>query len=431
MNCAEIARRFAEKRPGFIVVSFGEVGLPFYRVRLRAQVLERKPVPPMEEIVMLAIKMEVDERETLRELLGLDTPLFEGVLAELLRKEYIFVRGSGGADLELTEPGKQVLADAREIGPADLDMEVHFDSLVRRVVPSVAGLIEARRMDSIGLREVPPGGPRPPELADLAPDAVERIAMRYSRSHGAAADLLALKRVDRRTRVFRPAAILVYRAQERKEVQVAFVVDGEISAEHENAFSAARLTIKMGVRAAAMEDPASLFAAIYGRELKGALSEANDEATSGLLACFDHPKQLRHAVEHPRKRLLIISPRLTPEIVGADFLDSLRGRLVEGAEVHIGIGPERSNPKAAELERSALRPLEDLFHRFRNFRLKRFSRPGPALLAMDRDLAILTRFNWLSFEGDPDRNYVDERGILLRESDLVDELFANQIARFD
>jgi hypothetical protein len=435
VNCAQIARRLANKRPGFTIVSFGEVGLPVYRLSLRAQVLERKPIPPMEEIVMFAVSSGIEERETIRGLLGLDSPLFEGILAELLRKEYIFLgRGENGEGIELTPPGREVLESAREIAPADMPLDVHFDSLLRTVVPYVAGLIDARRMDSIGLRETPPARPRPPELTDLDAEAVHRAVLEIPRGDGADSDLLALKRIDRRTRTFRPATILVFRSDERKEVQVAFVVDGETSSSHEAAFAEARLTTKMGVRAAAMEDPASLFKTHFNRDPEPIAADAADLTPKyrhlEVVPCFELPDLLTAAIDNPRKRLLIVSPRLTSQIVDAEFLGALRRRLVEGCEVFIGVGPQPENPNVAELERSVWRRLSELFEAFANFRLQRFPRPGPAILATDRDQAILTRLNWLGHDGDPDRNYVDERGALISDSKLIDELFVGQIARF-
>jgi hypothetical protein len=435
MNCGEIARRFSKSRPGFKIVSFGEVGLPVHRISLRAQVLERKPVPPMEEIVMLAADAGLCERETIRGLLGLERPLFEGVLAELLRKEHIALgSGEDGMSLELTPAGREVLGVAREIASADMPLDVHFDSLLRTVVPYIAGLIDARQMDLVGLSEVPPARPRPPELSDLDVEAVQRAVLEIPRVDAVRADLLALKRIDRRTRTFRPATILVYRSEERKEVQVTFVVDGEISEPHQSAFAKARLTTKMRVRAAAMEEPAELFATFFGREPEEAPADA-DKAPAHrdleVLDCFDLPGRLQNAIDSPCKRLLIASPRLTQQIVNADFLDSLRHRLVEGAEVFIGLGSESQNPNGRELERTPWRRLSELFERYPNLRLQRFSRPGPGILAVDREEAILTRLSLLGHEGDPDRNYVDERGARISSTVLIDQLFANEIPRFD
>lgn len=432
MNSAEIARRFADKRPGYSVVSFGEVGLPYYRVRLRAHVLERKSVPPIEEMVMLGAERGINDRESLRNLLGLDAPLFDGVLSELLRKEHLLVGRPGRPDLDLTQAGKEVLADAREITSASIGLEVNFDSLLRAVMPSTAGLIDARRMDSIGLREVPPARPRPPELGDLDPDAIQRLELRHPGTDEAIADLLALRRIDRRTRVFRPAAMLVYLAESRKEVQVSFAVDGEVSEAHEKAFAAARLNTRMGIRLAAMEHPTALFQPVFDRVLnsRGPRNGGGQSSSHSILQSFEAPALLRESIEQPRKRLLIVSPRLTPEVVDAEFLDALRTRLVDGTETFMGVGPEPTNPKSADLERAALRPLEALFRNYRNLRFKRFARPGPALLARDDDFVVLTRFNWLGNEGDLDRQYVDERGLVLRDTTLVEECFEKQSARF-
>lgn len=432
MNSAEIARRFADKRPGYTIVSFGEVGLPYYRVRLRAQVLERKVVPPIEEIVMWGISRGIKDRGDLRELLGLDEPLFEGVLAEILRKEHLLLGRPGTAELELTEAGKKVLEEAREITPASVGLEVNFDSLLRTVVPSSAGLIDARRMDSLGLREVPPARPRPPELQDLDTDAVQRAELRHPGTDETAFDLLTLQRIDRRTRVFRPAAMIVYLADSRKEVQVSFVVDGEISEEHEMAFAGARLNTRMGIRLGAMEHPKALFRPIFGREMKGEVDSGDGDAAPSysLLPSFEGPGLMRESIEHPRRRLLVVSPRLTPEVVDAEFIDGLRARLAEGAQVYIGVGPEPTNPNAVDLELRALRPLETLFRNYKTLRFKRFSRPGPALLARDDDFVALTRFNWLGNEGDIDRQYLDERSLLIRDPELVEEVFDKQVGRF-
>jgi hypothetical protein len=52
------------------------------------------------------------------------------------------------------------------------------------------------------------------------------------------------------------------------------------------------------------------------------------------------------------------------------------------------------------------------------------------LLARDDDFVVLTRFNCLGNEGDLDRQYVDERGVMLRDTTLVEECFEKQSARF-
>lgn len=426
MNAAEIAARFADARPGYPLVAFAKVGLPHYRVRLRAQVLERKPIPPIEEIVMLGVARGICDREELRELLGLDGPLFDGLLAELLRKGYL-PSGSAGKTLALSEDGDRVLADAREIEPATKALEVSFDALLRSVVPRSAALIDARRAAEDGLPEIPPAKAAPPELADLNPRIIEREELRHPAGEQYRADLLALRRIDRRSRAFRPAVLLVYRS-DTGEVQVSIVLDGEISGSHDHAFASARLSTRSGVRPAAMEHPEDLFEKVFGRPLeKGG---ANPRDAIELLPPFEAPSLLIETFSERRRRILVISPRATAEVISREFLDLLRARLNEGIQVAMAVGPPVGSPADQELQDRAWVRLERFYRDYGNFRLKRLARPGPSVLARDNDLVVLSRFDWLGSEGCAERRFLDERGLLLRDSALLDEIFESQLLRF-
>jgi hypothetical protein len=426
MNAAEIAARFADARPGYPLVAFAKVGLPHYRVRLRAQVLDRKPIPPIEEIVMLGVARGICDREELRELLGLDRPLFDGLLAELLRKGYL-PPGSAGKTLALSEDGGRVLADAREIEPATKALEVSFDALLRSVVPRSAALIDARRAAEDGLPEIPPARAVPPELADLDPRIIEREELRHPAGEQYRADLLALRRIDRRSRAFRPAVLLVYRS-ETGEVQVSIALDGEISGSHDQAFASARLSTRSGVRPAAMEHPKDLFEKVFGRPPeKGG---ADDTDAIELLSPPEAPSLLIETFSERRRRILVISSRATAEVISREFLNLLRARLNEGVQIAMAVGPAVGSPADQELQDRAWERLDRFYRDYGNFRLKRLARPGPSVFARDSDLAVLSRFDWLGHEGCAERRFLDERGLLLRDPALVEEIFESQLARF-
>ncbi|MEQ8462135.1 hypothetical protein [Coleofasciculus sp. E1-EBD-02] len=48
----------------------------------------------------------------------------------------------------------------------------------------------------------------------------------------------------------------------------------------------------------------------------------------------------------------------------------------------------------------------------------------------DSKFAIVTSFNWLSFKGDPNRTFRDERGTLVSDSQKIQELFDKEMKRF-
>jgi len=51
---------------------------------------------------------------------------------------------------------------------------------------------------------------------------------------------------------------------------------------------------------------------------------------------------------------------------------------------------------------------------------------SPAVLAGDRHVS----FNWLSFKGDPRRTFREERGLLVKDPQVVDAQFDATIGRF-
>jgi phosphatidylserine/phosphatidylglycerophosphate/cardiolipin synthase-like enzyme len=52
------------------------------------------------------------------------------------------------------------------------------------------------------------------------------------------------------------------------------------------------------------------------------------------------------------------------------------------------------------------------------------------ILISDAKFAVTTSFNWLSFKGDRDRTFRDERGTLVSDPQKIDELFDSYRSRF-
>ncbi|MBD0394663.1 MAG: hypothetical protein ICV52_12615, partial [Microcoleus sp. C1-bin4] len=52
------------------------------------------------------------------------------------------------------------------------------------------------------------------------------------------------------------------------------------------------------------------------------------------------------------------------------------------------------------------------------------------ILISDVKFAVTTSFNWLSFKGDRDRTFRDERGTLVSDPQKIDELFDSYRSRF-
>ena len=59
-NPEAVARKHAGARPGFELIHYAEVGLPYYRLVLDSLVQRRKPVGPIEEFVLRAVNQGLD-----------------------------------------------------------------------------------------------------------------------------------------------------------------------------------------------------------------------------------------------------------------------------------------------------------------------------------------------------------------------------------
>jgi phosphatidylserine/phosphatidylglycerophosphate/cardiolipin synthase-like enzyme len=137
---------------------------------------------------------------------------------------------------------------------------------------------------------------------------------------------------------------------------------------------------------------------------------------------------LRDALEHATDRLMINSPWITRAVVNRDFLRKLDILLKKKVKVYIGWG---LGEEEAKTDPVALKNLIDLMRKYDNFWLTRLGDTHAKVLLVDRRLAVVTSFNWLSFKGDPNRTFRDEQGAVVTIPELVDQKFEWLLQRFE
>lgn len=89
--------------------------------------------------------------------------------------------------------------------------------------------------------EIDPFPKKSPEISDLKLKDVDEIIRQIDRASKARVkqerDLLALKDIERRSIFFQPALMLIYKAKDSDNIQVAFAIDDVISNDHEAIFA--------------------------------------------------------------------------------------------------------------------------------------------------------------------------------------------------
>jgi hypothetical protein len=467
----ETVERYADARPGYVLASYAEVGLPFYRIRLRLQTLERKDLGPLEEFALRAVAADITDSAAVGAALGLEGAVLDAAVVELAEREALLIGAtnpsSGGSRLTLTERGKDILTNAQVIVPRERIVDIEYDGLLREPAPFLTGYLEPRELKSAGIREVPPHPAKRPDLDELRDqiDRIEDLIRQLGGGREQVNEVLAVRSIERRLRVFQHAIALVYRAETGRSTQVAFAIDGHLSDRHERVFAESGLGRKFGIAQRGLEPARKLAARVLGEDVVARIDErhiselrhraaladptgsqpvpstAEEEADAARtefnalpvrpVETYEHPRLLTEALTSTKQRLLLVSPWLKRAVVDKEFVERLDQVLQRGAAVYLGWGMSASETESPDADPDALADLERLATRHTNFHLKRLGRTHAKVLLCDRRYVVVTSFNWLSFRGDPKRTFRDERGTLVAMPEYVDGQFEEWRARFE
>ncbi len=454
MTLEQTAEHHAHSRAGMVLLDFCEVGLSYWRVLARCEVLARKPISTIDETIMRAVALEVNEPPELQIMLGLDEEVLESAIVGLVAEGWM--TGVTGSELALTDTGAEVLAACSEIVSREQVIPFDYDGLLRRPVLA-DGLLEPRSARERGLREVPAYPARAPDVQELGGCRQEMLRLLRALGDGRdqESELLAIRGFDRRDRLYRPALALLFApVSAGGHCEIAFVVDDELSSAHEAAFANAglleRLKVERRLRAAQKAPPTLS----VPRELRDAIDpEAEEQARERVrqavagagesgdgegavrdaraalaalsprtIAVYEHAPLLTVAVAGSKRRLLIVCAGATDAHVDALFLRRLGQTLDSGTTARIVLTAVAHGHDAA-LERLRRFATD---HPSLTLPERATSRPEPELLSADAQ-SVIGAYQWLGHLGDPIRDLTDSRSVLRTDQQTADELWA----RFD
>jgi len=380
----------------------------------------------------------------------------------------------------LTLRGQAAVRESAEVVPEERQVSVAFDGLLRRYcLIDEAQRWRPRDIRDAGILEVPAFPVDPPEPGPKDTNEVGTlIAAGLAEKEG---ELLAvLGMAGRRHKFFLRGLALVFQPADRAgDASINFLIDGRPSPAHDQAFAAAEGRRKLGLLSQLENDGLESSQRLVSRELVANLPDPQEIATlrrvteemrdqysklrdqdsvndSGdiaqtsaleesaarletaesalerlpvrILEVHEHPDYLRDALANTQHRLLIVSPWIRAEIVNNDFLGRLEALLKSGANVCIAHGID-DGARTRERDRHAETRLARLAEKYTNFIFARLGDTHAKVLVVDRRHVIVTSFNWLSYKGDPNRPFRDERGTLVTVGEEIERLYDHYIAR--
>jgi len=309
----------------------------------------------------------------------------------------------------------------------------------------------------MGCKQIRPLLKRPLDASDLSIPDLQKAIRAILSQRDAQRFVLAVNELYRKRLHFLPAIAVVYRSLDGVEIQVAFIVDGQPSPEHDEAFARLDGVHLLGIDndlarnagdsvivGEVLKEAANLpkepnFARSQKAEGSASLAESqdpdpyhhlsneqnNDLKQSGiaLLSVHDHRALLDYALRFGKHRLAIVCPFLHESVVTEVFERQLEALLRKGVRVNIGYGmPEHENRAPSKAHVNVIQKLENIARRFRQLRVAKVDSHAKLLL-VDTTFFVIGSFNWLSFHGDPDRPFRDEQSVLVSIPNMIERKF--------
>jgi hypothetical protein len=224
MNPSDVARRF-ERRYGYDLIDYAEVALPLYRLTVDAITMVHHEISPIKEFMMRSIAIGLDTAAEIGDFLGIDNAIVTATLDQLRDDRY--ATGNEETKIALTARGHDVLAKAKESSPQDEMLVFLYDRLTLKPVRlPPEQLLAPSNVDSKRTIEIRPYPAEGPDIDQIGlPDVLQVLTEQAGGRGVFGRDLLRLKRIVRRVRLYRPGVALVYKKVRSSEIQIAFIVD--------------------------------------------------------------------------------------------------------------------------------------------------------------------------------------------------------------
>jgi PLD-like domain len=497
-----VSRRYAY-RPGCRFVGAQEVGIAVFLMDLRVIVLDPKEIPPIDEFLLRSIGLQVEQPPELATFLGLDERTVENRLVELRRAELIEIaagRSKEDVRCRLTIKGKSATDSLQRAELKEITIpRVVFHGFLRRpVMYPEEQLLRPKELRDFGFGEIVPIPARYPRPEEIKLEELSQVIRQQwqQKRKGKPPELVTVRSILRDVRtMYIPAVLLQYELLgKKKQVQVAFAVNGLLEEEYARAFAGCKgperipellaadykttaelahellkphIVRKLGpladvdelveqlqvidenvatkegqLEAQSRPDTKQVLREELERERTGKaeLEKKLTDRKVSRLRVFDCKHLLATTLRDVKERLVIVSAFLSSAVVDREFLLSLESALARGVKVWIayGMGPQKGRHAERDVSRENSAEWKEAERGLKELRKKhegslQLLYPGfthEKILIRDKSFVASGSFNWLSYKGERGRQKRYEDALKVTESTVIEEYFNEITGRF-
>jgi len=133
MTVEDVASRLG-RRPGYRLLTYREVGLPFWDVPLKCRFLAKKDLPALEEFTLRCVESGLQVSMDIQGFLGLPPRVVDAVMGSLVVSGYLApqVDQAGAVRYSLTERGQVAVREAVQIVPEEKTVRLAYDGLTHK-----------------------------------------------------------------------------------------------------------------------------------------------------------------------------------------------------------------------------------------------------------------------------------------------------------
>ncbi len=468
-NFEDLGAKFGDLHPGLDLVAVVPVGIPLHIYDVDLTLYEAKEYPLLNEHVLRALELGLNSVKDVASFLGVDIDFVADAVAHEDSNVGTISIASNG-NIRLTDFGRTKLENLTINEARRSTQKVHVDLITgdvtfyRKIESNVDRLTKTldvldgeeyvRRLDVVQKDQK--------QASDFTLDEIDALLTGSEKARKInVLEVLSSRRSSKKP-FYSLGQILVFADASGERGMLNMTVDGERQPDHDrilalpNVRKALNITIDREPEAPAA---GQVFQGVYATKSAAALElvrkleelpevealvepELEDDpkpSPSSLsklnplgpeifrvqekpvrLKVTDHPKLRREAVRFAKERLVIICPWVKRSATNQEFLALLDAAARRGViiDIALGIGDDLSDS-----DEDALVKLADIAKRHsQNVNLHKW-RSHEKVLLVDQSY-IESSFNWLSFAGVNDWHYRRERGTLIVNREIADEVYS-------
>lgn len=423
---------------GFERVKVQAVALPHTVWKLSMELEFDRPLTLSEETVLRLVHAGVYAPGEIARLMGLDAGVIvPSTVVNLLQRQLL-----GQVErLEIMPLGRQALADQRTRQSKSYDVELRHDPYTDHFLWSFDGaeLKDARHVRAT-LHVLPNARELKPLDVEVRHAEVQTLLNNFGLPFEdrdspkgktrAQRDIIRLT-ANHSYQAWREATLEVWYNGERGEWDWRLLYGG---GENREISAVLRALQQDGVEILPLETEPQV--SLPTSAISAAVHEVVEAARprSKVIQTEEHRDALREAIDDARKELIIVSPWLTTAAVNDELVSWLDHALQRHRDLRVvigyGIEPDdrTKNDRKAHDQRGALKRLNELGNRHKGrLRTVEIGNTHEKLVISDSRAAIVTSFNWLSFNPRPGRGVRRETGVRVDDMKDVERLRAQLV----